>query len=138
MSFFGPFDQKAFFYQNCRFDRKKGANDGKRRNEKTSSFFDSRFSQGLISGREEPGRNKTSTLLSSRTHFHLFLSVPLCPRGVFQGHHPCRSPCLGPTPSTDEKRQLKDDKPGIPMIGSQVDCFGVCTRGKIRNTFLVL
>ena len=115
------------------------------RKKKDSSFFDSRFSQGLNSGREEPGRNKTSTPLSSRTHFHLFGSAPLFQRGVFsRPPNPCRSPCLGPTSCTDEKRQLKDDKPSIPMIGSQGGtrlAFGlsrVCTKGKIQNTFPVL
>ena len=49
---------------------------------------------------------QNSTPLSSRIHFHLLGSVPLCPRGVFsRPPNPCRSPCLGPTPSTDEKRQ---------------------------------
>ena len=158
MSFFGSFlKQKAPFFLSrmsfWRFDRKKEANDGKKkkRKKKDASFFESRFSQGLISGRGEAGRNKTSAPLSSRTHFHLFGSAPIFPRGVFsKPPNPCRSPCLGPTPSTDEKRQLKDDKPGIPMIGSRValafhsgyrrpqNCFSVCTKGKIQNTILVL
>ena len=122
-----------------------------KRKKKDSFLFESRFSQGLISGRGEPGRNKTSALLSSRTHFHHFESAPIFPRGVFsRPPNPCRSPCLGPTPCTDEKRQLKDDKPGIPMIRSRVaiafhsghrrpqNCFSVCTKGKIQNTLLVL
>ena len=41
------------------------------------------FRRCVLSGREEPGRNKTSTPLSSRTHFHLFGWVPLFQRGVF-------------------------------------------------------
>ena len=46
-----------------------------------------------------------------------------------------------------EASAIKDDKPGIPMIGSQValafhwvyhrpqNCFSVCARGKIQNFF---
>ena len=93
----------------------------KGRNEKKKRFLFFRLS--LFAGAEfwkEPGRNKTSTPLSSRTHFQLFGSAPLFQRFAFsRPPNPCRSPCLGPTPSTDEKRQFKDDKPGIPMIGSQ-------------------
>ena len=50
---------------------KKEANDGKKGGKRKNTialFFATRFSQLLISGREEPGRNKTSTPLSSRTH----------------------------------------------------------------------
>ena len=82
------FIERPHFDQKCRFGvliEKRGEMMEKRekRKKRDSSFFDSRFSQGLNSGREEPGRNKTSTPLSSRTHFHLFGSAPLFPRGVF-------------------------------------------------------
>ena len=120
----------------------------KKEKRKKSSFFRISLFAGLISGRGEPGRNKTSAPLSSRTHFHLFGSAPIFPRGVFsRPPNPCRSPCLGPTPSTDEKRHLKYDKPGIPTIGSRValafhsgyrrpqNCFSVCTKGKTLFQF---
>ena len=62
--------------------------------------------------------------------------------------NPCRSSCIGPTPSTDEERQQsKMTSQAFPMIGSKValafhsgyrrphNCCGVCTRGKIQNFF---
>ena len=80
---------------------------------------------------------------------HLFGSVPLYPRCVFsRPPNPCRSSCIGPTPSTDEERQQsKMTSQAFPMIGSKVplafhsgcrrpqNCFGVLTRGKIQNFF---
>ena len=137
-----------------RSDRKRGKRWKQRRNEKKKRFLFFRIS--LFAGsdfwkRGAPRRNKTSAPLSSFTHFHLFGSAPIFPRSVFsRPPNPCRSPCLGPTPSTDEKRQLKDDKPGIPMMSSRgalafhsgyrrpQNCFSVCIKGKTQNTFQVL
>ena len=140
------FDQKApFLDQKCRFGvliKKREQMMETRRNEKKKILF---FRISLFVGADFWRRG------AKAKHFNLFGSAPLFPRGVFsRPRNPCRSPCLGPTPSTDEKRQLKDDKPGIPMIGSKValafhsgyrrpqNCFSVCTRGKIQNAFLVL
>ena len=130
MSFCGPFFRSKMSF--WRFD-KKGANDGK---SGTKKIF---FRPSLFAGADlwkRGARAKQDLDTAVITH-----SRP---------PNPCRSPCLGPKPSTDEKRQLKDDNPGIPMISSKValafhsgyrrpqNCFSVGTRGKIQNTFLVL
>ena len=77
-------------------------------------------------------------------------AVQILVDAVTQGFPDCRVEVECRAPSTDEKRQLKDDKPGIPMIGSKValafysgyrrpqNCFSVCAKVKIQNTFLVL
>ena len=121
MSFFGPF----FFlikHVVLAFLSKKGANDGKKRETKKKLFFRiSLFAGSDFWKRGARAKQDLGTAVITHSLFHLFGSAPIFPRGVFsRPPNPCRSPCLRPTPSTDEKRQLKDDKPGIPMIGSRV------------------
>ena len=125
ISFLAPsFDQKEpFFDQKCRFgvfDRKKGWNDGKKgRNEKKKRFLFFRlslFRRGWIleekkKGEARPRHRCHHALTFISSDRYLFFQ-----EACFQGHQIHDAPpCLGPTPSTDEKRQLKDDKPGIPM-----------------------
>ena len=137
-----------FFDLKCRFE-KKGQMMEKKEKRKNKILF---FRLSLFAGadfwkRGVRAKQDLDTAVITHSFSSLRIGTSLSKRRVFKG---TKSPFLGPTPSTDEKRQLKDDKPGIPMIGSKLsltfhsgyrrpqNCFSVCTSGKIQNTFVVL